>query len=273
MIVELSRRISATRNRLEAAPRGSGRRVAVGLGEQLAEASLPAFAQRRHAKGAFEQCARLVREVQQRVDVRDRELFWSVGGLFDLVAGLDEALLEDAEVEPRAVVRDEQRRHRRLVHADADAVARDARLGDLEQRLADAVAVPDADLVVRQALDGEVLAELAVGEVVASELALPVAVGVDLVDEHRAMLAAVREPVSLVVAVDVDAADHPRAVDRLLPDRRPDGLALPFDLSRSADVDREQASGRHQFVACRRSRRLMVALLSGRRLEVAPSVR
>ena len=121
---------------------------------------------------------------------------------------------------------------------DADPVARHARLGDLEQRLADPVAVADADLVVGEALDREVLAELAVGEVVAPELALPVAVGVDLVDEHRAVLAAVRAPVGLVVAVDVDPPHHPRPVDRLLPDRGADGLALPRDLSRAADVER-----------------------------------
>ena len=62
------------------------------------------------------------------------------------------------------MVGDEQRRHGGLVHADADAVTGDARLGDLEQRVADPVAVADADLVVGQALDGEVLAELAGGE-------------------------------------------------------------------------------------------------------------
>ena len=62
---------------------------------------------------------------------------------------------------------------------------------DLEHRAADPVPVADAHLVVGQSLDGEVLAELAVTEVVAAELLLPVAVRVHLVDEHRALLAAV----------------------------------------------------------------------------------
>jgi len=61
----------------------------------------------------------------------------------------------------------QRRRHRRLVHADANAVTGDARLRDFEQRSADAVAVADADLVVGETLDGEVLADLALGEVVA----------------------------------------------------------------------------------------------------------
>ena len=140
------------------------------------------------------------------------------------------------------MVRDEQCRHRGIVHADADAVARDTGLGDFEQSLADAVVVTDAHLVVREAFDGEVLAELSVGEVVASELPLPIAVGIDLIDEHRAMLAAVGEAVRLIVAVDVDVPDHPRAVHGLLPDRGPDGLPVPLHLARSSDVYRQQAS-------------------------------
>src|SRR5262249_59716584 len=115
--------------------------------------------------------------------------------------------------EPWTMVCHEERRHRLFVHADADPVAGDARLSDLEERVADSIAVADADLVVRETLDGEVLPELAVGEVISSKLALPVAVGVDLLDEHRAMLAAVRQAIRLVVAVDVDPAHHPRTVD------------------------------------------------------------
>ena len=102
------------------------------------------------------------------------------------------AFLEHPQVEAGPVVGDQQRRDPRVVHADADPVAGDPRLGDLEQRGADPVAVADADLVVGEPLDREVLAELPVHEVVAPELALPVAVRRDLVDEDRSMLAAVR---------------------------------------------------------------------------------
>ena len=112
-----------------------------------------------------------------------------------------------AEVEAGPAVGHEQRRHPRIVQADADAVAGDARLGDLEHGRADPVAVADADLVVAQPFDGEVLAELPVDEVVAAELALPVAVRVDLVDEHGALLAAVAGQIALAVAVDVELAD------------------------------------------------------------------
>ena len=54
---------------------------------------------------------------------------------------------------------------------------------DLEGGGADLVAVTDADLVVAQPLDGEVLTELAVLEVLASQMLGPMSVGVQLVDE------------------------------------------------------------------------------------------
>ena len=116
------------------------------------------------------------------------------------------ALFEHAEVEPRAAVRDEQRGDARVVHAEPDAVAGHARLGDLEDGGADPVPVADAHLVVAQPIDREVLAELSVDEVASSELTFPVPVRVDLVDEHRALLAAVPTEVALAVAVEVELA-------------------------------------------------------------------
>src|SRR5690242_9645583 len=99
---------------------------------------------------------------------------------------------------------DEQRRHPRLAQPDADPKAGHARLRDLEDCVPYLVAVADADLVVGEALDGEVLAELPVHEVVSLQLLLPVAIRLDLVDEHGAVLAAVSGSIGLVVAVDVD---------------------------------------------------------------------
>ena len=77
----------------------------------------------------------------------------------------------------------------------------------LEGGGADPVAVADADLVVTESFDGEVLAELSVDEVVSAELAFPVPIGVDLVDEHGALLAAVPRQIALTVALDVELAD------------------------------------------------------------------
>ena len=114
------------------------------------------------------------------------------------------ALLKHAEIEARAVVRDEQCRNARIVHPDPDAVTGHARLRDLEDGAADLIAVADADLVVAEALDREVLAELSVDEVVSPELAFPVAVGVELVDEDGALLATMPGEIALPVALDVE---------------------------------------------------------------------
>ena len=215
-------------------------RAACRLIEQVAERALPAGAQGRDPQRPFQVPARLVRQVQQAVDLRDRHRLGAPLGPLDRVARLDLALLDDPEVEAGAMVRDQQRRHLRLVHPEAEPVAGDPRLADLEQRRADAVAVPDADLVVGQAFDREVLAELAVREVVAFEELRPVAVGFDLVDVHGAVDAAVPLQVALPVAVDVEAADHLRPVNRAFPDAGVDGPAFPLDVLRQADVDRQQ---------------------------------
>ena len=127
---------------------------------------------------------------------------------------------------------------------DADAVTGHTGLRDLEDGGADPEAVADADLVVAQSLDGEVLAELSMDEVVPTELALPVAVGVDLVDEDGALLAAVPAEVALSVPVDVEPAHSARSGYGVLEDAGEHGLALPRHVLRHADVDRQQGAGR-----------------------------
>ena len=208
--------------------------------EQGAERRLPAGAESRDPQRSEELLARVSGQVEERVDLGDRHLLRPGGELDDLVARLHLALFEHAEVEARAAVRDEQRGDARVVHADPDAVAGDARLGDLEDGGADPVAVADAHLVVAEPLDREVLAELSVDEVASSELAFPVPVRVDLVDEHRALLAAVPAEIALAVAVDVEPAHAARAGDGILEDAREHGPPLPGHVLRQADVDRHQ---------------------------------
>src|SRR5262249_52838252 len=129
-------------------------------------------------------------EVQQRVDLGDAHLFRTGGQLDDLVARLQLALFEHAKVEARPAARNEQRRNARVVHSDPDAIASPPGLRDLEHRAPDLVSIADAHLIVAQPLDGEVLAELSVDEVASLKFPLPVSVGVDLVDEHGTLLAA-----------------------------------------------------------------------------------
>ena len=188
--------------------------------------------------------ARVAGEVEERVDLGDRHRLRARRELEDLVSRLHLALFEHAEVEAGAAVGDEQSGNARVVHPDPDAVTGDPGLRDLEDRGADPVAVADADLVVAESLDREVLAELSVDEVVSSKLAFPVPVRVDLVDEHRTLLAAVPGEIALTVAVDVEPAHPARAADGLLEDAREHGLPLPGHVLRHADVDRPQPACR-----------------------------
>src|SRR6185295_1397628 len=130
--------------------------------------------------------------------------------------------------------------HPRLVHADADAVAGHARLRHLEQRAPDPVAVVDADFVIRQAFDGEVLAELPESEVAPAQLPLPVAVAIDLVDEDGPMLTAVADEVALSIAIQIEPPRHSPPHDGALPHRRMDRLSLPSDIVRKTDVNRQE---------------------------------
>ena len=110
----------------------------------------------------------------------------------------------------------------------------------LEDRAADPVAIADAHLVVAESLHGEVLAELSVHEVVSSKLAFPVPVRVDLVDEHRTLLAAVPRQIALTIAVNVEPADPAGTGHGILEDPGEDGPPLPGHVLRQADVDRQQ---------------------------------
>jgi len=94
----------------------------------------------------------------------------------------------------------------------------------------------DAHLVVLQSVDGAVLAELSVDDVVAAELLLLVAVGVDLIDEHGAVLTAVPPQVPLPVTLDIEPADHLRPSNRCLPDAGVHGTAAPRQVAWEADV-------------------------------------
>ena len=227
--------------------RGSGRRIecfvprdAGVLIEQSLEGPPPALTQRRDAQGTSETATRVAGQVEQAVYLGHAHGFGAGGDFHNGIAGMDLPLLQHSEVEARSTVGDEQRRHPGLVHPDPDPVARHAWLRDLQECSADAVLVADADLVVRKAFDREVLAELPVCEVVPAEVLLPVAVGLDLIDEHGTLLSTVSGQVTLPVAIDVQTPHHPAAVNRVLPYPGVDDPALPLDVLRETDVDRQE---------------------------------
>jgi hypothetical protein len=139
----------------------------------------------------------IVRSVTKRLN---RSLL-RLSQLHDFVAGAQPAFLKDAEVEPRTSAGCQQCRHAGLIHPNADAIAGNARLSDLEQCAADLITVADAHGIVGQSFDREVLAELSVDEVHPLQLLLPIAIRFDLVDEDGSLLTAVPGQVALTVSV------------------------------------------------------------------------
>jgi len=134
----------------------------------------------------------------------------------------------------------QQRGHPIVTEAEPDPVTGSSGLGDLELGLTDAVPVTDADLVVGQPLDGEVLPEDPPAEVGPVQVSAPVLVGVRLVHHHGTLLAAVPVQIALPVAVEVQPPGRHRPVDRLLPDAGVDHPVAPGDVPRPADVHRQQ---------------------------------
>ena len=76
----------------------------------------------------------------------------AAANLDDFIPRFDFAFLKDTEIETGPAALDQQRRHSRLVHSDAHAIASDARLRHFEQRAANSVAVAYAHLTCQAAL-------------------------------------------------------------------------------------------------------------------------
>src|SRR5450755_3989435 len=130
-------------------------------------------------------------QIQETVDVGNRDPFWTIGNFYNVIARPNFSFLQHAKVESRSVMFYEQGCHPRFIHADANAVARHARLRYFKFSVADAVAIADAHLGIKKSLDGEVFSELAESKIVAAQKAFPVMVRIHLVDEHGAVLPAV----------------------------------------------------------------------------------
>ena len=138
---------------------------------------------------------------------------------------------------------DKEIRHIGFSDSHADPEAGDPRLGHLELRVADGVAVADAHLVVAKPGDGEILAEIAGHQVGAPEKLAPVVIRLGLINHHGPLLAAVAAEVTLAVAVDVQPAHHHRTGDGVFVDAGVHGLPVPCHIGWHSDVDGEQLRG------------------------------
>jgi hypothetical protein len=133
-------------------------------------------------------------------------------------------------------VRDEQRGHSWLVHANADPGAGDARLRHLENSAPDTVNDRRCTLVIGQTSDSEILPEFSKSEVASAKVVLPIAIGINLIDEDGPMLAAVSGQIPLTIAVDIEPPHHPPALNRCLPNGSVNSLPLPRDVTQKTDV-------------------------------------
>ena len=96
-----------------------------------------------------------VPHVEERVDLCDSHSLFPLSRLHDFAAGANLAFLSHARVEPRPAARCQQCRHPGLVHPNANGLAGNARLRDLEQRAADLITVANAHGIVGQSFDGD----------------------------------------------------------------------------------------------------------------------
>jgi hypothetical protein len=131
---------------------------------------------------------------------------------------------------------DKQGRHSWLVHPYTEAIAGYARLRYFEYRTADPESITDANLDIGESLNCEILSELAEGKIIAPEEAPPISIRVLLIDEYRALLAAMTSEIGLSISVDVQRSRHPPTIDGGLPDGCSYGLAVPQDIAWKADI-------------------------------------
>src|SRR5262249_11186579 len=124
------------------------------------------------------------RQIEESINFGHCDPFWPISDLYDVGARTDFSFLQHAKVKSRSVMRYEQGWHASFIQADADAVARHARLGYFEHCITNPVSITDADFFIRKSCNGEIFSELSETEIIASQEALPVPVGIHLVDEN-----------------------------------------------------------------------------------------
>jgi hypothetical protein len=142
-------------------------------------------------------------QVQECVNLGHAESLWTVSNFYNVVARPNFSFLQHAKVESRSVLRYEQGRHPRFLHANADAVARYARRRHFEYRITDAVAIADEDLVISELLNREIFSELAEDEVIPSEKAFPVVIRIHLIHKNGALLPTMTGEIALAVADNI----------------------------------------------------------------------
>ncbi len=176
------------------------------------------------------------RQIQEGVNLGHADSLWTVSNFYNVVARPNFSFLQHAKVESWSVLRYEQGWHPRFIHANADAVARYARLCHFKYRITNAVSIADANLVIKKSLDGEVFSELAEDEVITSEKAFPVVIGIHLINKNGALLPTMTGEIGLGVANNIELAHHLSSRNWTFPDRGTDSLTVPCHVARETDI-------------------------------------
>src|SRR5438309_5985352 len=128
-------------------------------------------------------------QIEKRIDFCDCHSLFCFPYFFDLVTCAYFAFLKNTEIESGTSIGGQQCRHSGLVQSDANAIAGNTWLRHLEDGASDPITIPDADHLVGQSFDGEILSELSTGVTVAQvrplQLILPITIRLDLVHEDR----------------------------------------------------------------------------------------
>jgi hypothetical protein len=109
-------------------------------------------------------------------------------------------------------------------------------LRDFEKRAANPITITDADGIVRQSFDCEILAKLTMNKVSSLQLFLPIPIGFDLIHENGALLTTVPGQVPLTISLDIQPADSTAARHRIFPDRGMYRAPLPRNVAWKSDV-------------------------------------
>ena len=204
--------------------------------EQSFKRATPSGRKRFDPQRTLQTIARVIGQIEERVDLIDGHALSRLSHLFDFVARSHLTFAENAEIEARPAARCEQRRHPGLVHPNADAKACHAGLSDLEKCGPDFITVADAYHIVGQPFHSEVLAKLSVNEISPLQLLLPIAIGFNLINEDRPMLTSVPGQVALTVSLEIQPTDATATSHRILPDAGVYSAAFPCDVARKPNV-------------------------------------
>jgi hypothetical protein len=188
----------------------------------------------------------MVRGIEQRISFSDGDIVRSVRDFLNFVSGANFAFRDNSEIEPWLPMRNDQRSDLGITHSNSETITGDTRLRHFKDRRADLVSVPNADFIVGETFNGEILAELSVLEVVAAEFPLPIPIGVDLINHDGTLFTAVACEIALAVAVQIEPSSKHAPGDREFPDSRADCLALPRDFTWNSDIDGQKP--RHLFL-------------------------